>query len=84
MAGLHGKSDGYDYPKYYELMIIFFTSNCPNTLPTPFPLLMWKYLAQIIYFKSTRLPFFILYHAKLIETNEETGSFSSFTQHELE
>jgi hypothetical protein len=45
---------------------------------------MRKYIAQIIYFPYILSLGFVLSHAKLKETNEETGLFSSFTQRNLQ
>ena len=49
-----------------------------------FTLLICKYIAQIVYFPPILSLVFVLSHAKLKETNEETGLFLSFRQPKLE
>jgi len=52
---------------------------------TPFIFLVsCKYIGIIIYVLSILSLVFVLSHAKLNETNEEIGFFSSFTQRKVE
>ena len=45
--------------------------------------IMCKHIAQIIHFPSILSLVFVFSYAKLKETNEETGLFSTFTQRKL-